>query len=94
MVVNNYKGLQNTESPLSNFVCAIGENNAGKSSFLQALLLFISGTKLSKCEYFNPNEDILITVRAENVTAEVLAKLTDDHRAIRTIRTKRECSSR
>jgi putative ATP-dependent endonuclease of OLD family len=81
MVVKNYKGLQNTESPLSNFVCAIGENNAGKSSFLQALLLFISGTKLSKSEYFNPNEDILITVRAENVTAEVLAKLTDDHRA-------------
>src|SRR5450756_3232424 len=31
--------------------------------------------------YKRQNEDILITVRAENVTTEVLAKLTDDHRA-------------
>ncbi len=44
VAVSNYKGLRNTASPLSDFVCAIGENNSGKSSLLQALLLFINGT--------------------------------------------------
>jgi predicted ATP-dependent endonuclease of OLD family len=81
VTVTNYKGLRNTESPLSDFVCTIGENNAGKSSLLQALLLFINGTKLSKTEFFDPDQDIVIKVKVENVTNEVLAKLTEEHRA-------------
>ncbi len=81
VAVSNYKGLRNTESPLSNFVCTIGENNAGKSSLLQALLLFINGTKLSKTEFYNPDQDIVIKVKIEDVTDEVLAKLTEEHRA-------------
>ena len=62
VAVSNYKGLWNTESPLSDFVCTIGENNAGKSSLLQTLLLFINGTKLSKAEFYNPDQDIVIKV--------------------------------
>lgn len=79
--VINYKGLRNTESSLSDFVCTIGENNAGKSSLLQALLLFINGTKLSKTEFYNPDQDIVIKVKIEDVNDEVLAKLTEEHRA-------------
>jgi predicted ATP-dependent endonuclease of OLD family len=78
--VRNYKGLREADSPLSNFVCTIGENNAGKSSFLQSLLIFINGTKLSKAEYYDPEEEILITVSLEGVTNEVLSKLTEEHR--------------
>jgi putative ATP-dependent endonuclease of OLD family len=81
VAVSNYKGLRNTESPLSDFVCTIGENNAGKSSLLQTLLLFINGTKLSKAEFYNPDQDIVIKVKIEDVTNEVLAKLTEEHRA-------------
>jgi predicted ATP-dependent endonuclease of OLD family len=81
VAVSNYKGLRNTESPLSDFVCTIGENNAGKSSLLQALLLFINGTKLSKTEFYDPDQDIVIKVKVEDVTDEVLAKLTEEHRA-------------
>jgi len=78
--IRNYKGLQYTETPLSNFVCAIGENNSGKSSLLQSLLLFINGARLSKEEYYDPNDDILITVSLEGVTVEELSKLTEEHR--------------
>ena len=81
LVVKNYKGLRNTECPLSDFVCTVGENNAGKSSLLQALLLFINGTKLSKTEFYDPGQDIVITVKVDNVTDNVLAKLTEEHRA-------------
>jgi len=78
--VRNYKGLCEIELPLSDFVCIIGENNAGKSSLLQALLLFINGTKLSKTAYYDPQEDIVITVSLEGVTEEALSKLTEGHR--------------
>lgn len=81
LAVMNYKGLRSTECPLSDFVCTVGENNAGKSSLLQALLLFINGTKLLKTEFYNPDQDIVITVKIEGVTDELLAKLTEEHRA-------------
>ncbi|MCU0595604.1 MAG: ATP-binding protein, partial [Desulfobacterota bacterium] len=42
--IENYKGLREIDIPLSRFVCLIGENNTGKSSVLQALSLFFSGS--------------------------------------------------
>ncbi|HMO04375.1 MAG TPA: AAA family ATPase [Kiritimatiellia bacterium] len=79
--VRNYKGLRETECKLSDFVCAVGENNAGKSTLLQALLLFLNGTKLSKTDYYDPIADIVITVTVHGLSADVLARLTDEHRA-------------
>ncbi len=78
--VKNYKGLRDTECTISDFVCAVGENNSGKSSLLQTLLLFVNGTKLGKAEYYDPNTDILITVTLTGVTADVLSRLTEEHR--------------
>jgi putative ATP-dependent endonuclease of OLD family len=72
--------LRKTETIVSDFTCAIGENNAGKSSLLQALLLFVKGTKLSKSEYYNPDKDILISVDLDGVTDGVLSQITDDHK--------------
>ena len=80
VAIGNYKSLKDAECPLSAFVCAVGENNAGKSSLLQALLLFVNGTKLSKAEFYDPTQDIVITVSLNGLTEEVLAKLTDEHR--------------
>jgi putative ATP-dependent endonuclease of the OLD family len=80
IAVENYKGLRNVQCKLSDFVCAIGENNAGKSSLLQTLLLFINGTKLTKTEFYDPAKDILITVHLSGVTEEILSKLTEEHR--------------
>lgn len=78
--IQNYKGLKDVSVPMSSFACAIGENNAGKSSLLQGILLFIRGTKLSLAEYYDPSQDILITVTLAGVTPEVLAGLAEDHR--------------
>lgn len=80
ITVNNYKGLQETECKLSNFVCAIGENNAGKSSLLQCLLLLINGPKLTKAEFYDTGKDIVITVRLSGVTEKALEKLSEEHR--------------
>ncbi|UQZ30866.1 AAA family ATPase [Clavibacter michiganensis subsp. michiganensis] len=35
--IENFRAHEDTELPLSQFVCLIGENNAGKSSVLHAL---------------------------------------------------------
>ena len=37
VTISNYKGLYDVECQLSDFVCVIGENNAGKSSLLNTL---------------------------------------------------------
>lgn len=78
--IQNYKGLLDTATPLSDFVCAIGENNAGKSSLLQSLLLFINGPKLTKAEFYDPNKDILITATVSGVSEDALLKVAEDHR--------------
>lgn len=78
--IENYKGLKNTECTLSDFVCVVGENNAGKSSLLQAILLFINGTKLSEDKYYNSQKEILITIEMDNVSNELLENLGSDHR--------------
>ena len=78
--VENYKSLRDTECRLSDFVCVIGENNAGKSSLLQAILLFINGNRLQREAYYEANRDIVITVRLTGVNDGVLGLLTEDHR--------------
>jgi putative ATP-dependent endonuclease of the OLD family len=80
VTVDNYKGLREADCTLSDFVCVVGENNAGKSSLLQAVLLFINGSKLPKDAFYDPDKEILITVHMSNVSDELLEKLGDDHR--------------
>jgi putative ATP-dependent endonuclease of OLD family len=80
--VQNFKGLREISVPLSRFVCLIGENNAGKSSFLQALLLFVDGKKLESSLYFDPNLPVLISVRFENVSESDLDLIVnEEHRS-------------
>ncbi len=78
--IKNYRALRDVEIPFSRFVCLTGENNAGKSSFLQALSLFLRGTTLAETNFFDPNEDIVIAVGFSEVGEDDLAKLADEHR--------------
>lgn len=78
--VENYKGLANASSRLDDFSCVIGENNAGKSTLLQSVLLLINGTKLSSHEYFDPKNEILITGVFSGLTDEVLEKIGEENK--------------
>ncbi len=60
--ITNYKALRDVTIPLSRFGCLIGENNSGKSSFLQALSLFFSGSKLAASHFFDESQPIRIAV--------------------------------
>lgn len=78
--VENYKGLANASSKLDDFSCVIGENNAGKSTLLQSVLLLINGTKLSSHEYFDSKKEILITGVFSGLTDEVLEKIGEENK--------------
>lgn len=80
LAIKNYRALRDVEIPFSRFVCLTGENNAGKSSFLQALSLFLRGTALAETNFFDPNEDIRIAVGFEEVAEDDLEKLVEEHR--------------
>lgn len=80
--VTNYRALRDVQIPLSRFACLIGENNSGKSSVLQALSLFFSGSRLTDLYFFDPSKPIRIAVTFEDITDADLARLPDErHRA-------------
>ncbi len=78
--VNNYRALRDVTIPLSRCGCLIGENNSGKSSFLQALSLFFSGTKLAASHFFDESKPIRIAVTIEGIDDADLARLAEEHR--------------
>ena len=78
--VVNYRGLRDIAIPLSPFVCITGENNGGKSSVLQTLSLFLSGSPLKETDYFDPGHPITIALTLSDVTDSDLLLLADEHR--------------
>jgi putative ATP-dependent endonuclease of the OLD family len=78
--VSNYRGLRDVSIPLSPFVCVTGENNGGKSSVLQCLSLFLSGSALKTTDYFDTNQAITIAVTLSDVRPEDLKLLAEEHR--------------
>lgn len=78
--VTNYRALRDVSIPLSRFGCLIGENNSGKSSFLSALSLFFSGTKLASNYFFDDSKPIRIAVTLEDIGDSDLALLATEHR--------------
>ncbi len=78
--IENYKGLREIDLPLSQFACLIGENNAGKSSILQALSLFFTGTTLPKTHWFEDGKPIRIEIAFSEITDADINRLADEHR--------------
>lgn len=78
--IANYRALRDVTIPLSRFGCLIGENNSGKSSFLQALALFFSGSKLAASHFFDESKPIRIALSIEDIGDADLARLADEHR--------------
>lgn len=78
--ITNYRALRDVTIPLSRFGCLIGENNAGKSSFLQALSLFFSGSKLAASHFFDESKPIRVAVTFEGISEADLARLAEEHR--------------
>lgn len=60
--------------------CAIGENNAGKSTNLLATSLFFSGTALGKSDFYNNEEPIEIEITFTDIAEKDINRLSAEHR--------------
>ena len=78
--VQNYRGLKDVEASIDKFACIIGENNAGKSSLLQAFIIFLNGKRLDEHSYYDETQPIVVTVRFDDVTDRDLESLDEGHR--------------
>ena len=73
--IQNFKALQSIDVPLDRTCVLIGENDVGKTSFLQALDVFFIGKKLSDKEFwYKPaaDQDIQLTLTFSDLPEEVL----------------------
>lgn len=77
--IENYRGLKCCEAKVDDFTCIIGKNNAGKSSFLMALNLFITGEKLFPKDFFDPKKEIVIMVTLCGISEHDLKRI-PEHR--------------
>lgn len=78
--IDNYRGIKVADFYPSPMTCIIGENNAGKSTILIALSLFFSGSSLTKSDYFNKENEILIELEITNISDVDLLRLNAEHR--------------
>jgi predicted ATP-dependent endonuclease of OLD family len=79
VTVENFRCIRSARVPLSNFVCAVGHNNAGKSSLLIALRLFYSGHKIDRADCYDPRDDVAIAVEIERIEEQELGRLGKPH---------------
>jgi putative ATP-dependent endonuclease of the OLD family len=79
--IKNYRSIKVDQFEASPFTCAIGENNAGKSSILLATSLFFSGTALSRSDYYNDEEEIEIDITFSDIKDGDVNRLSPEHRA-------------
>jgi len=78
--IKNYRGIKDDSFEASPFVCAIGENNSGKSTILLATSLFFTGTSLSKSDFFNIEEPIEIEITITEIVEKDIRRISVEHR--------------
>ncbi|WP_296200968.1 ATP-dependent endonuclease [uncultured Hyphomicrobium sp.] len=81
ITIKNFKGLKEAEFSPSSFTCLVGENNAGKSTVLQAIDLALDRpTQLDPDRYYDPDLPIEFKLELGEVGEPDLARLAAEHR--------------
>lgn len=75
--IANFRGIKEIDLSPAQMNCIIGENNAGKSTGLLAINLFLKGTKISESDFYEKSKEIFIDVTFSNVTETDLNKILD-----------------
>lgn len=78
--IKNFRAHSDTELPLPQLGCLIGENNAGKSSVLHAIQYVLEDKKLSAEDFRNPELPASVELRIEGIDEEDLRRVNETHR--------------
>lgn len=76
--IENFRGLKQIDLTPSQMNCVIGENNAGKSTALLAINLFLKGTKIWESDYYDKSKEIFIDITFNDVNENDLNKISDE----------------
>lgn len=76
--IENFRGLKNIDLTPSQMNCVIGENNAGKSTALLAINLFLNGTRISESDYYDKSKEIFIDITFSDLNENDLNKISDE----------------
>lgn len=78
--IRNFKGLQSVDFEPSSFGCLVGENNAGKSSVLQAIVHALSRQgQLPETLFYDAALPVVFTLAFSNVGEAHLLRLAEEH---------------
>lgn len=78
--IKNFKGLRDIALEASRFCCVIGENNAGKSSIMQALMRLLDGKKIDRSHFYDSQKPVEIRAEFFAIDDADLARLGPAHR--------------
>jgi putative ATP-dependent endonuclease of the OLD family len=81
IATSNFRALCEVSLDISRFVCVIGENNAGKSSLLQAFMRFCDGKPVPDTDCYGSSLPVRIALDFADVSDDDLTLLKDlEHR--------------
>ena len=78
--IKNFRALKAITFNMSSFSCAIGENNSGKSSLMQALKFFLKPVKLDESDYYDKNQPVIIAATMSVSDDDLKAIIDEEHR--------------
>lgn len=81
--IENFRGLKLIDLTPAQMNCVIGENNAGKSSVLLALKLFLNASRVNINDYYDQTKPIIIEVSFNSITDNDLLKIVDEEHRFR-----------
>ncbi len=78
LIINNYRGVNvSTEISLHDFTCIVGKNDAGKSTILKALDIFLNDSSVSVDDKNIYNPDSLISIEVAFLCEGEVIKIDD-----------------
>lgn len=81
ITIANFKGLRDAQFEPTRFSCLVGENNAGKSTVLQAIVTALNRpTQLPRSLFYDETLPVVFTLRFVEVSEGDLRRLADEHR--------------
>lgn len=78
--IKNFRAHNDTEIPLSQLGCLIGENNAGKSSVLHSVQYVLEDKRLNPEDFRDPTLPASVELRMEGINEEDLRRVNETHR--------------
>src|SRR3990167_4358632 len=77
--INNFKGIWSQSFEPSKFSCLVGENNAGKSTVMQAIVYALNRpTQLPPSHFYDPAAPVTFELRFSGVDDGHLARLAEE----------------